>query len=88
MKHKVELTRDASSYLRRLDKSTQSRIRQRLHELGEDPFAVSKTLVGTHIRSSRVGDFRILFEVHEGFPGFRSAWSELTDHETMPHGNT
>lgn len=66
MKNRVELTRDASNYLRRLDKPTQSRIRQRLHKLGENPFAVSKSLAGTHIRSSRVGDFRILFEIHEG----------------------
>lgn len=58
--HKVELTRDASSYLRRLDKPTQSRIRQRPHELEEDPLAVSKSLVGTHVRSSRGGDYRIL----------------------------
>lgn len=67
MNYKVELTREAASYLRRLDKPTQIRIRRRLHELAENPLDHSKPLTAVSgARSSRVGDYRILFEVYEG----------------------
>lgn len=67
MTYEVELVKDAATYLRRLDKPTRQRIGQRLDQLGEDPLSHSKPLRGTEgIRSSRVGDYRILFQFHEG----------------------
>ncbi len=56
----------ATAYLRRLDKTMRARVVKRLEELGDDPFAYSKALQGTEVRSSRVGDYRLLFEIHEG----------------------
>lgn len=67
MRYEIELTRAASSYLRRLDKLTRNRISRRLDELCDDPRAHSKSLTAVGgIQSSRVGDYRILFEIHEG----------------------
>lgn len=67
MRYDVELTRAASSCLRRLDKLTRNRIGRRLDELCDDPRSHSKSLTAVGgTQSSRVGDYRILFEIHEG----------------------
>ena len=61
MRYSVELTREAASYLQRLDKPTQGRVLARLRQLSIDPNVHSKPLAGTDVRASRVGGYRILF---------------------------
>lgn len=65
---RVELSREAEKALDRLDRVLERRIRRRLRELAEAPFdpRLSKLLTGVgDLRSSRVGDWRILFTVNE-----------------------
>lgn len=54
MGYEAKLTKEADSYLRRLDRPTRARLRRRIDELEEDPYAHSKRLMGTDARSSRV----------------------------------
>ncbi|MDI3299035.1 MAG: type II toxin-antitoxin system RelE/ParE family toxin [Bacillota bacterium] len=68
MSLRIELTYEAEKDLDRLDRTTERRIRRRLRELADAPFdlRLSKPLVGLEgLRSSRVGDWRILFTVNE-----------------------
>ncbi len=65
---RVDLSHEAEKTLDRLDRTTERRIRRRLWELAEAPFdpRLSKPLTGVEdLRSSRVGDWRILFTVNE-----------------------
>ncbi len=65
---RVELSREAEKALDRLDRVLERRLRRRLRELAEAPFdpRLSEPLTGVgDLRSSRVGDSRILFTVNE-----------------------
>jgi mRNA interferase RelE/StbE len=62
----VSLAREAEKVLDRLDRPTERRLRSRISQLAEDPFAprLSSPLVErAGIRKSRVGGWRILFSV-------------------------
>ena len=65
MAFKVEVSKAAQKSFERLDSDLKKRIAQRLRELGEDPFEKSKQLRNWDppTRSSRLGDWRILFTV-------------------------
>lgn len=63
-RYTVRISNPAAAYLERLDGPIRKRIVERLRELAEDPFAHSKPLAGVGgLRSSRIGDFRIILEV-------------------------
>jgi mRNA interferase RelE/StbE len=63
-RYTVRIANPAAAYLERLDGSVRKRIVERLHQLAEDPTAHSKPLQGVGLlRSSRVGDFRIILEI-------------------------
>ena len=67
MSYQANLSREALKRLDRLDHSTYQRIERRLYELKADPFdpRISKSLKGLEgMRSSRVGDWRILYTVN------------------------
>ncbi len=51
--------------IERLDQKLQRRVLARTGQLAENPFnpRISKWLADTHDRSSRVGDWRIIYEV-------------------------
>lgn len=61
----VQMRRSAQKYFEHLDQTTQKRIRLKLAAIARDPLDIlhSKPLVGNDKRSSRVGDYRILFLV-------------------------
>jgi mRNA interferase RelE/StbE len=61
----IKLATTAHKYLTKLDKNTQHRIADRLKNLAETPldFRLSYPLKGSTKRSSRVGNYRILFEI-------------------------
>lgn len=67
MSYSIRLLREAEKALDRIDQRIGTRIRSRLRELGENPFdpRISKPLTGLDLRSSRVGDWRILYAVNE-----------------------
>ena len=68
MSYRTELSREAAKRLDRLDQATYSRIERRLYELMENPndVRISKRLRGLMgMRSSRVGDWRILYTIQE-----------------------
>jgi mRNA interferase RelE/StbE len=62
----VRLSRSAERYLERLPRDAQARIVERLAQLATDPFGpYTKPMQGTvGDRSSRVGGWRIIFEVN------------------------
>lgn len=66
MRYTIQLARGAIRTLDRVDRVTEHRLRQRLHQLTdapEDP-RLSKMLVGAQgLQSTRVGDWRILYLV-------------------------
>lgn len=68
MSYQLHIRRSAEAYLTRLDRPTNQRITQRLAEIAQDPYGPeTKALAGpSGLRSSRVGRWRIIFEVDEG----------------------
>lgn len=68
MSYEVRISHPAVKDIERLDAPTERRVRRRLDELAQAPTdrRLSKPLVGVPgLRSSRVGDWRILFRVNE-----------------------
>jgi len=66
--YEIRLYREAIKALDRMDRKTEERIRRRLRELADNPTAprLSKPLKGVEgLRSSRVGEWRILYVVDE-----------------------
>jgi len=66
--YEIRLYREAIKALDRMDRKTEERIRRRLRELADNPTAsrLSKPLKGMEgLRSSRVGEWRILYVVDE-----------------------
>ncbi len=65
MIYELRLARRAANYVARLDRPTTDRILRRLEEITTDPFGPnSKPLTNAAgKRSSRVGDYRIIYEV-------------------------
>jgi mRNA interferase RelE/StbE len=64
--YRITLIRDAEKSLDRVDAVTRERLRARLRQLAEDPFdrRISKRLrEAAGKRSSRVGDWRIIYDV-------------------------
>jgi mRNA interferase RelE/StbE len=62
--YQVTLSQEARKNLDRIDRTTCTRIQQRLHELAEHPHdpRISKILHGMEgMRSSRVGNWRIVY---------------------------
>ena len=62
---RVKIPSDALQYIRSLDKPTRKRIGEKLNELAIDPLGIkgSKPLSTVYRRTSRIGPYRILFEV-------------------------
>ncbi len=62
----VKVTGTPFRYLKSLDKPTRERIVAKLNEISDDPYnsRLSYPLVSSTKRSSRVGGYRILFEIH------------------------
>jgi mRNA interferase RelE/StbE len=66
VKYQVRLSSRAERDFGRLDKPTQRRVVRRLEELAEDPYnpRISAPLTGVgNLRKSRVGGWRIIYEV-------------------------
>lgn len=63
----VKITGTPYKYLQSLDKPTRVRIVEKLKEIADDPFnpRLSYPLVSSTKRSSRVGGYRILFQVDD-----------------------
>lgn len=64
---KISITSTPAKYLASLDKPTRARITAKLEEIAKSPYdpRLSYPLVGQTKRSSRVGGYRILFEIVE-----------------------
>jgi mRNA-degrading endonuclease RelE of RelBE toxin-antitoxin system len=62
---RITVTSTPAKYLVSLDKPTKGRIEAKLSAIAQSPFdtRLSKPLVGQTKRSSRVGGYRILFEI-------------------------
>ena len=74
MNYIVELTAEAEKDLRRLDRIVERRVRERLRELSADPYSnrLSKPLkMAMGERSARVGNWRVLYEVHDNIKVIR-----------------
>jgi mRNA interferase RelE/StbE len=68
MKYNLQIAKPAVKTLKGLDRSLVMRIHARLKELEENPFdprVSSQIEMGTGERKSRVGDWRIFFEIDE-----------------------
>jgi len=63
----VKLTKPAFEFLNELEKKPREAIKKRLTELASDPLSIrtSKPLKNRVERSSRVGNYRILFTIEE-----------------------
>ena len=66
MAYRVEFTAGAARQLRRLPESVLARIGPHINSLASNPHPVgSKRLKGTVGYRLRVGDYRILYEIHD-----------------------
>jgi mRNA interferase RelE/StbE len=68
MSYTLRFTKRASKALQRLDLTTAKRVYGRLRELSFDPFdpVLSYSLeMAKEKRSTRVGDWRIIYQIHE-----------------------
>lgn len=67
MAHEIKFTQDAAKYLLSLDKNTRARILAKIGKISENPLLLgpSYPLKSSERRSSRVGSYRILFEVYK-----------------------
>jgi mRNA-degrading endonuclease RelE of RelBE toxin-antitoxin system len=65
----IRITATPLKYLRSLDKPTRATIIEKLKEIAKDPFnpRLSCPLVSSTKRSSRVGGYRLLFEIDGQF---------------------
>jgi len=66
--YRVEFTRQGEKDLRRLDRVTLGRLKARIDELAQDPFnpRFSRQMeTDPDSRYSRVGDWRIIYQVEE-----------------------
>lgn len=65
--YEIILSRQAASYLTRLDQTAQHRIVSRLEQLAENPLGpLTKPLTNAEgLRSSRVGTWRIVYRIDE-----------------------
>ncbi len=63
---RVRLSSAAAKALKKADRPTQERLSQKIDELAADPFAASKPLVNSDMRSARVGGLRILLRIDQG----------------------
>lgn len=61
----IQVASDPAKYIRKLDKPTRQRFKKQLDELAADPLNNSKHLTNSKSRSCRVGDYRMLLEIHE-----------------------
>ena len=63
---KVEYTRDALKAMKALPRNIQTIVRDKIEQLAVDPFEASnvKKLVGRDGYRLRVGDWRVIYEVH------------------------
>jgi mRNA interferase RelE/StbE len=63
----IKFTSDARKYLLALDKNTRKRMIEKLEAIAREPFDVriSQPLKGKEKRKTRVGDYRIIFELTE-----------------------
>ena len=66
MKYKVELKRSAAKALKKIPKSDQRRIRDKIDSLSEDlPEPATTKMKGDNpFHRIKVGDYRIIYEVH------------------------
>jgi mRNA-degrading endonuclease RelE of RelBE toxin-antitoxin system len=60
---KIDLRGTPANYFERLDRKTQKRITERLNKIADSPFSaeLSKPLSGRGERTTRVGNYRVLF---------------------------
>jgi mRNA interferase RelE/StbE len=68
VKYEIRLSHRAQRDLDRLDKPTQKRVMRRLEQLADDPYdpRLSAPLSGVgNLRKSRVGAWRIIYQVSE-----------------------
>ena len=68
MSYQANLSQEAIKRLDRLDHSTYQRIERRLDELEANPYdpRIAKLLKGLEgMRSSRVGNWRVVYTIHE-----------------------
>ena len=69
MSFRVEFSHQAAKELKRLDRTTIKRIEARIDELAQDPFnprISQQKETDPESRKSRVGDWRIIYQVEEG----------------------
>ena len=68
MSYQTQYSRKAAKRLEGLDRLTRQRMERRFDELEENPYdpRISKVLSGLEgMRSSRVGDWRVLYNIQE-----------------------
>lgn len=65
MKYEIQLTKNAKKQLKKVDKLQQSRILIKIQVLQTGPRKVGKKLSGRPAYRYRVGDYRVIYEIHD-----------------------
>ena len=62
---KVYLDKDAAKYIERLEESDKRRVLEKLKTLESNPYSGKKLKRRKNTYSLRVGDYRIIYEIHK-----------------------
>ena len=67
MKYRIEIKKSALKFLRRLDRPTIDKIKKAIDKLAEDPrpFGYKKLVDEEGLYRIRVGNYRIIYEIHD-----------------------
>jgi mRNA interferase RelE/StbE len=65
MKYRIEFSPTAASQFRKLPKEVQTRLKQRIDSLAENPFprGIKKLSAEENLYRLRIGDYRIIYQV-------------------------
>ncbi len=66
MKYTISITKKAQKSLSKIDEPHRSKIIKKLYQLEEDPLYNSKKLTGRDAFRIRVGNYRVIYEIHDG----------------------
>jgi len=67
VRYDIEIKRSALKFLRRLDKQATKKIKDAIDKLGDDPrpFGYKKLVDEEDLYRIRVGNYRIIYEIHD-----------------------
>lgn len=65
MNYKIEFSKQATKFIRKLPEDVKERIKKKFRDVSEDPFRYLEHYEGDDCYKLRIGDFRALIDINE-----------------------